>query len=106
MKTGTITGILIVALVALSVGVAAAQYGDSARYVDGNGDCVRDNNCGLGCGGSGINFADEDGDGFCDNTGTNGRDADDDGIPNGQDEDYERLQDGSGNGGKCNGCNL
>ncbi|MCD4816250.1 MAG: hypothetical protein K8R06_07605 [Methanosarcinales archaeon] len=105
MRTGTITGILIIALVALSAGVAAAQYGDSARYMDGTGDCVRDNNCGLGCGGSGTNFVDVDDDGVCDNFGTNGNDDDNDGIPNGMDEDYERPQDGSGNGGKCNGCN-
>ena len=64
-------GILIVALVALSVGVAAAQYGQGdgdggAQYVDADGDgacdnigtCpgfvdgdgVYDNNCGRGCG--------------------------------------------------------
>ena len=100
MRTGTITGILIIAMVALSAGVAAAQYGQGD--VNGDGDC--DNNCGSGCDGSGINFVDEDGDGICDNIGTNGRDADGDGIPNGQDEDYDRLQDGSGNGGNCNGC--
>jgi hypothetical protein len=39
MKTRTMAGILIVALVALSVGVAATQYG--------NGDCdrLRDGSC-------------------------------------------------------------
>ena len=109
MKTGTITGILIVALVALSAGVAAAQYGpgggNSAQYVDVNGDGVCDYNCGLGCDGSGMNFVDDDNNGVCDNFGTNGRDDDGDRIPNGQDVDYERPKDGSGNGGKCNGCN-
>jgi len=108
MRTGTITGILIVALVALSVGVAAAQYGqggNGAQYGDANGDGVCDYNCGLGCDGSGMNFTDEDGDGVCDNIGTNGRDDDGDSIPNGQDDDYDRSKDGNGNGGKCNGCN-
>lgn len=128
MKTRIITGIMIVALVALSAGVAAAQYGQGdgngteyvdgdgngngindnigtcPRFVDANGDGVCGNNYGYGCGGSG-NFVDEDGDGVCDNYGTNGRDADGDGIPNGLDDDYERLQDGSGNSGNCNGCN-
>ena len=128
------TGILIVALVAISTGVAAAQYGQgggagSAKYVDDNndgicdnigdrpgfvdadGDGVCDNNCGLGrggcgCGGNG-NFVDEDDDGVCDNSGINGRDSDGDGIPNGQDGDYERSRDGNGrgNGGEGNGRN-
>ena len=76
-------GILIVALVALSAGVVAAQYvqgdgdvgaqyvdadGDGAcdnigtcpGFVDGDGDGVYDNNCGRGCGY-----------GVCDNSGTN-----------------------------------
>ena len=118
---------MIVALVALSVGIAAAQYGqgggDGKQYVDGDGICdnigtcprfvdadgnnVCDNNCGRGYGGSYMDFVDEDGDGVCDNVCTNGRDADGDGIPNGQDEDYKPLRDGSGhgNGGKGKGCN-
>ena len=126
MKTRTMTGILIVALVALSAGVAAAQYGQGgaggARYVDEDGDGVWDNisdrpgfvdddddgvcdnDCGRGrggCGGNG-NFVDKDGDGVCDNIGINGRDSDGDGIPNGQDDDYEPLRDrnGRGNGGQ------
>ena len=128
MKIRTMTGILIVALVALSIGVAAAQYGqgsgaNGAQYVDGNGDGICDNigNCtgfvdadddgvcdnrgdcghgrgGCGCGGSGMNFVDSDGDGICDNIGTNGRDSDGDGIPNGQDDDHEQPRDGSGRG--------
>ncbi len=134
MKTRTIAGILIVALVALSAGVAAAQYskgdgaggaqyvdedgdgvcdniGDRPEFVDEDGDGVCDNNCGrgrggCGCGGNG-NFVDEDGDGICDNIGTNGRDSDGDGIPNGQDDDYEPPRDGSGrgNGGQGHGRN-
>jgi len=100
MKIGIITGILI-ALVALSTGVAAAQYGQGgAGICDNNGTCpgivdvdgdgVCDN------GGSGLNFTDEDGDGVCDYFGINGRDDDSDGIPNGQDDDYVRPQDGNG----------
>ncbi len=46
-------------------------------------------------------FVDEDGDGYCDNCGAcvpqvKGEDADGDGIPNGQDDDYTPPQDGSG----------
>jgi hypothetical protein len=134
MKTRIITGMMIVALVALSAGVAAAQYGQGggtggAQYVDadGNSICdnigtypgfvdddnngVCDNNCGRGRGGFGcgsMEFVDEDGDGFCDNIGINGRDSDGDGIPNGQDDDYEPPRDGSGrgNGGQGKERNL
>ncbi|GEM_PF-773244 len=137
MRTRTIAGILIVALVAVSAGVVAAQHGQGggaggARYVDDNGDGVCDNigerpefvdddndgvcdnncrrgrgGCGCGCGGNGANFVDEDGDGICDNDGINGRDDDNDGIPNGQDEDYEPPRDGRGrgNGGQGHGRN-
>ena len=128
MKIRTMTGILIVALVALSVGVAAAQYGqgggaDGARYADANGDGICDNigerpgfvdtdgdgacdnlgDCGrghggCGCGGRGAEFVDGNGDGICDNIGINGRDSDGDGIPNGQDDDYEAPRDGNGGG--------
>ncbi len=61
-------------LVLVFIGVADARYGrsDGARYVDA------------------------DGDGVCDNIGINGRDDDGDGIPNGQDNDYHPLRDGSG----------
>ena len=128
------TGILIVALVALSVGVASAQYGQGGgaggdRYADANGDGICDNigtcpgfvdadgdgvcdnlgDCGrgrggCGCGGSGMEFVDGDDDGICDNDGTNGRDDDNDGIPNGQDDDYEPMRDGSGRGNGGQGC--
>ena len=104
MKIGIITGILI-ALVALSAGVAAAQHGQGSGngigicdnngtcpgFVDADGDGVCDNN------GSGI-FVDENGDGICDYFGINGRDSDGDDIPNGQDDDYVRPQDGNGQG--------
>jgi len=102
---------MIVALVALSAGVAAAQYGQGGgkgicdnigtcpEFVDDDGDGVCDNS------GSGMNFVDEDGDGVCDNSGTNGRDSNGDGISNGQDDDYEPLRDGNGNGGKNKGRN-
>ncbi len=115
MKTRIITGIMIVALVALSAGVAAAQYGHGGGdrngicdnigtcpgFVDEDGDGICDN------GGSGMNFVDEDGDGVCDNIGTNGKDSDDDGVPNRQDDDYKPLRDGSGrgNGGHGKGHN-
>jgi hypothetical protein len=132
MKTRIITGIMIVALVALSVGVAAAQYGHGdgggAQYVDANADnvCdnigtypgfvdadndgVCDNNCGRGrggCGCGGMEFVDEDDDSVCDNIGINGRDSDSDGIPNGQEDDYKPPRDGSGhgNGGHGKGHN-
>ncbi len=130
MKIRTMTGILIVALVALSAGVAAAQYGQGsgaggAQYVDADGDGICDNigtcprsvdadgdgvcdnlgDCGRGrggcggCGGcGGTEFVDSDGDGVCDNIGINCRDSDGDGIPDGQDDDYEPLRDGSGQG--------
>jgi hypothetical protein len=113
-----------------------AQYGQGSgaggdNYVDTNGDGICDNNgtrpgfvdddgdgvCdnlgdygrgrgGCGCDG-GMNFIDSDGDGVCDNIGTNGRDDDGDGIPNGQDDDYEPPRDGSGrgNGGQGKGRN-
>ncbi len=49
---------------------------------------------------------DEDGDGICDNIGTNGRDDDGDGIPNGQDEDHvKNPRDGRGNHGNGHGRN-
>ena len=133
MKIRTMTGILIVALVALSVGVVAAQYGPGngaggARYadvnddgicnnigicpelVDADGDGVCDNNCGRGRGGCGCGdkvFVDSDGDGVCDNFGVNGRDDDGDGIPNGKDDDHKPPRDGSGrgNGGDGKGRN-
>lgn len=44
------------------------------------------------CTGTGANFVDENGDGFNDNA----PDHDGDGIPNGQDPDYIKAQDGSG----------
>jgi hypothetical protein len=90
IKTRTMAGILIVALVALSVGIAAAQYGQGndtggARYVDADGDgacdnigtCpglvdadgdgVYDNNCGRGYGGACGNSGTKDGSdrGYC-----------------------------------------
>ena len=63
IKTRTMAGILIVALVALSVGVVAAQYSQG----DGDG---------------GARYADTDGDGVCDYNGTCSRlvDADGDGV--------------------------
>jgi len=86
IKTRTMAGILIVALVALSVGVVAAQYGQGngnvgaqyadtdndgicdnigrcSGFVDVDGDGVCDDNCGCGLGGCGY--------GVCDNSGTN-----------------------------------
>ena len=94
MKIGIMTGILI-ALVALSTGVAAAQHGQG----NGDGDGICNNN------GTCLGFVDTDGDGVCDNGdgvcdyfGINGRDYDGDGIPNGQDDDYVRPQDGNGQG--------
>ena len=93
MKTRIMTGILIIALVALSAGIAAAQYGQ------GDGDGVYDNigtYLGCGYGGYGINFVDGDGDGVCYNFDINGRDDDNDGTPNGQDEDYVLQRAGSG----------
>ncbi len=61
-------GIMVMALVATSIGVVSA----------------------------GQNFVDADGDGVCDNMGLYGRDDDDDGIPNGQDDGYVQPRDGSG----------
>jgi hypothetical protein len=96
---------MIVALVALSAGVAAAQYGhgggDGAKYVDLDGDSVCDNI------GTYPGFVDGDNDGVCDNFGTNGKDSDGDGVPNRQDDDYKPLRDGSGrgNGGHGKGHN-
>ena len=97
---------MIVALVALSAGVAAAQYGQGggaggAQYVDLDGDSVCDNI------GTHPGFVDDDDDGVCDNFGTNGKDSDGDGISNGRDDDYKPLRDGSGrgNGGHGKGHN-
>ena len=108
MKKSVIIGVLIVGLIAISIGFAAAQHGqggqgkgcDSACFVDADGDGVCDNH------GSRFNFVDEDGDGICDNIGTNGRDDDSDGIPNGQDEDHvKNPRDGRGNHGNGHGRN-
>ncbi|NQE46451.1 hypothetical protein C5S31_10560 [ANME-1 cluster archaeon GoMg2] len=116
MNTKLVAGILIAALVATSIGVAAARYGteSGSRYMDANGDGVCDNigerpgfvdedddgvcdNRGIrGFHGYGRNFVDADGDGICDNIGINGRDRDGDGIPNGKDGDYVPPSDGSG----------
>ena len=63
-----IAGIMVLALVATSICVVSARP----------------------------NFVDADGDGICDNIGVNGRDDDEDGIPNGQDGDYVQPLDGSG----------
>jgi len=84
MKTKWIAGILIVALVTTSIGVAVARNGQ----------------------GNGASYVDADNDGVCDNFGINGRDDDGDGVPNGQDDDYVRPRDGSGkhSGNRC-GCN-
>nr|CBH39659.1 hypothetical secreted protein [uncultured archaeon] len=68
MRRKIIAGIMVLALVATSICVVSA----------------------------GQNFVDADGDGVCDNMGINGRDDDGDGIPNGQDGDFVRPQDGSG----------
>jgi hypothetical protein len=124
MNTKLVAGILIAALVATSIGVAAARYGtdsgarygtdNGAQYVDADGDGVCDNtgerpgyvdedgdgvcdNQGIrGFRGYGRIFVDADGDGICDNFGINGRDSDGDGTPNGKDGDYTRPRDGSG----------
>ena len=116
MNTKLVAGILIAALVATSIGVAAARYGpeNGARYVDADGDGVCDNigerpefvdadgdgvcdNQGSrGFRGDARNYVDADGDGICDNIGINGRDSDGDGIPNGKDDNYVRPRDGSG----------
>ncbi|MCD4845330.1 MAG: hypothetical protein K8R25_12670 [Methanosarcinales archaeon] len=116
MKKSVIIGVLIVGLIAISIGLASAQYGESKGYaradfidadgdgacdnlgnrpnfVDADGDGVCDNP------GNGANFIDVDGDGTCDNIGKNGRDHDGDGIPNRQDDDYRKNpRDGSGHG--------
>ncbi len=98
MKKSVIIGVLIVGLIAISIGLASAQYGQSkgyarADFIDADGDGVCDNS---GCS---FNYIDEDGDGICDNIGKNGRDDDGDGIPNGQDKDHsKKLRDGSGHG--------
>ena len=68
MSRKIIAGIMVLALVATSICVVSA----------------------------GQNFVDADGDGICDNMGLYGRDDNDDGIPNGQDDDFVRPQDGSG----------
>ena len=96
MKKSVIIGVLIVGLIAISIGFASAQHSqnkgyDRADFVDVDGDGVCDN---LG---NRTNFVDENGDGICDNIGKNGRDDDGDGIPNGQDSDYRKNpRDGSG----------
>ncbi|MCD4845728.1 MAG: hypothetical protein K8R25_14700 [Methanosarcinales archaeon] len=116
MKKSVIIGVLIVGLIAISIGLAAAQHGQgkgyaSENFVDGDGDGICDNfgscpnfvdanNDGVcdnrGCS---INFIDEDGDSICDNIGINGRDDDGDGIPNGQDDDHvKNPRDGNGKG--------
>jgi len=123
MKKSVIIGVLIVGLIAISIGLAAAQYGQgkgyaSAYFVDANGDGICDNlgNCtnfvdadddgvcdNRGCS---FNFIDEDGDSICDNIGKYGRDDDGDGIPNGQEDDYiKNPRDGSGNHGQRHGYN-
>jgi hypothetical protein len=92
----TLTGrgfILALALMAYTItaGTVDAQTTDNAATIQ-----------------HGANFVDEDGDGFNDNA----PDHDGDGIPNGQDSDYARPQDGSGmktgqgrGQGRANGTN-
>ncbi|KAF5435259.1 hypothetical protein C5S35_11565 [Candidatus Methanophagaceae archaeon] len=75
MNTKLVAGILIAAMLATSIGVASAGYGqeNGSRYMDANGD------------------------GVCDNIGMYGRDSDGDGTQNGKDIDFvQQLRDGSG----------
>ena len=79
--TKTLLTVLIVASVGLSVGLltavsASAQTDDATPATHQHG----------------YRFIDEDGDGFNDNA----PDADGDGIPNGQDPDYVKPEDGTG----------
>ena len=96
MKKSVIIGVLIVGLIAISIGLVSAQHGQSkgcvsANFVDENGDGVCDNPDRQ------KNFVDEDSDGVCDNIGENGRDHDGDGIPNEQDTDYiKNARNGNG----------
>ena len=86
MKKGILTCILAGAIVVNLGGVGAfsASAASANRYVDLNNDgicdnraagavCLRDGTgiqCGPSCGLQGANFKDEDGDGICDNIGT------------------------------------
>jgi len=75
MNTKLVAGILIAAMLATSIGVASAGYGqeNGSRYMDANGD------------------------GGCDNIGMYGRDRDGDGTQNGKDVDFvQQPRDGSG----------
>lgn len=83
MKRVILVGLALVAILAISVSLAAAQGADDGavppggygpNYVDADGDGVCDN-CGSGYygrmnGNGGANFVDADGDGVCDNCGS------------------------------------
>ena len=88
---------LAILVIALLVPAVMAGNGNGtpvetgANFLDEDGDGVCDY------------FVDEDGDGINDNAAGNARDDDEDGIPNGQDEDYERPEEGSGDMHRYNG---
>ena len=93
-KNRIFAGLLVLAALGMlltfsNVGSAALE---GAGFTDSDGD------------GSCDNFVDADGDGLNDNANGRQMDHDGDGIPNGQDDDYTPLKDGSGqqgaNGGK------
>jgi hypothetical protein len=70
-----------------------------AQALAGRGDCKGDQQRKRDGSGPNCEFVDENGDGICDKSGEcvpKGRDDDGDGIPNGQDPDYQPKRDGSG----------
>lgn len=72
-------------------GIPNGQDPDWTKPADGTGMQAGKNNR-FGGKQNGTGFIDEDGDGICDNF----QDADGDGIPNGEDPDWVRPQDGTG----------
>ncbi|MCC6680242.1 MAG: hypothetical protein IT445_04995 [Phycisphaeraceae bacterium] len=84
---------MILAILALLVVTQVSTAGDGT--CDGTQIHQRDRDCQCDC----DEPCDVDGDGICDNCGGHlpvGPDADGDGVPNGQDDDYVPPEDGTG----------
>jgi hypothetical protein len=116
MKRYILIGLAILAVLTISVSLAAAQDpstdavptdGYGANFVDEDGDGVCDN-CGSGSygrmhGNGGVNFVDEDGDGVCDNCGSGSYGQANGGGANFVDEDGDGVCDYYGSGPRGQG---
>ena len=96
-KTGTRPRTGLLALAVLGTLMTLVLFGTALFAEAGFTYEYKDGTCDI--------FVDEDGDGINDNATGNARDNDEDGIPNGQDDDYEPARDGSGSQESGNGKN-